>query len=336
MRRTAVLSLLLFSVLLCLGINAYSQTPPLALGSVSSVAGASCPGGVGFLGADTCFTANVSCTGVPNLGVTYSVQNPTVKRFGTVVYFATGQGTTLSGQVIGTFQPSLVAAGYQVVKFIWASSWWNAATTPNLLTSACLPATLGNYFHTSIYTSGFFNVLGNSAGSAAVGYWLAWYGGASVLHFVELMNGPVFSDLSQGCQFPQAPNVTIMPTYGVPWSGSVYYQGGDPSSLTTATGIQCLNPSGTTGTQNTAWKAQSITAPGWISSYPNVTIASWVCNSNLNNSEGQAWLFYSALTSPYRLTPVSGCTGAEDITDGTTPAGINGGTAVLNDMLQDP
>jgi hypothetical protein len=315
---------------------AKAQTPPLALGSVSSVASASCPGSVGFLGGDTCLTANVSCTGVPNLGVTYSYQNPSGKVKGTVVYFAAGQGTTMSGEVIDTFQPTLVAAGWQVVKFIWASSWWNAATTPNLLMSACLPATLGNYFHTSVYTSGLFNALGNSAGSSAIGYWLAWYGGASLLHFVELMNGPVFSDISQGCQFPKAPNVTVIPTYGSPWSATVYYQGGDPSSLSTATGITCLNASGTTGTQNAAWLAQSITASGWISSYPNVTIASWVCNSNLNNSEGQAWIFFRAMTSPYRLTAVSGCTGPEDIADGTTPAGINGATAVLNDMLQDP
>lgn len=314
----------------------FGQTPPLTLGSVGSVASASCPGGVGFIGSDTCFTASVTCPGTTSLGFTYSVQNPAGTVKGTIVYFAAGQATTISGELIDTIQSALVAGGYQVIKFIYGSSWWNTGSTANLLNAACRGATIGVYFYSSVHVSGLFNVIGNSAGSAAVGYWLAWYGGSSFIHFVELLNGPVFSDLSQGCQFPNASNVTVIPTSGSSWSAQVYYGGGDPGSVSTATGITCLNSGGTTGAQNTAWKAQSITAPNWITTYSNTIITAYVCNSNLNNSEGQGYLFYSQLTTPYLLTPISGCTGGEDITDGTTPKGIAGTTAVLNDMLQDP
>ncbi len=53
---------------------------------------------------------------------------------------------------------------------------------------------------------------GDSAGSAAVVYSMTYYGAASYLYNVELISGPVLSDIKQGCQEP-APNdpVTVCP-----------------------------------------------------------------------------------------------------------------------------
>jgi len=42
--------------------------------------------------------------------------------------------------------------------------------------------------------------LGDSAGSAAVAYSLAYYNAGSYFDNVELLSGPVLSDIEQGCQ----------------------------------------------------------------------------------------------------------------------------------------
>ena len=167
-----------------------------------------------------------------------------------------------------------------------------------------------------------------------MGYWLAWYGGGNLIDNVEFDSGPVYSDIEQGCEVPDANPVTIIPTDGAPWTDTLYYRAGAQNTNTTETGYTCQPTKGnTTAAANTAWLAQSAIQPGWISSYPNTHLAGWVCNNAQNNSAGEAWLFFSQIASPFSLTAISGCAGSEGVDSGTTPEGVLGSAAITNDTL---
>jgi hypothetical protein len=70
-----------------------------------------------------------------------------------------------------------------------------------------------------------------------------------------------------------------------------------------------------------------------VNNYPQTSIAGWVCNNALNNSEAEAWLFYQPMASPYALTAISQCPDSETVDGGYTPQGVLGSTAITNDML---
>src|SRR5262249_13398005 len=102
----------------------------------------------------------------------------------------------------------------------WATDWGQATTqtgpTYNVKLAACRPATLLNHIYNRFFTavkaitpSAGMCAQGFSAGSAAIAYSLAWYGGGDDLNRVyldkvELLSGPVLSDIKQGCDVPSA------------------------------------------------------------------------------------------------------------------------------------
>jgi hypothetical protein len=314
-------------VIVLLSVSAFGSLP---LGTVHNVSSVSCP--AGFSSTATCSTAIVSCPGTTDLSLTYGFQNPIVTPvLGTVAFFAAGPGTSLSGEMISNYYSTFIADGIQPIEFIWSSIWWDTGvSTKSLLTAACRPATLGQYFHDSVHGSGKFSVLGSSAGAGAIAYWLAWYGGAGTIDFAELSSGPVFSDIMQGCRFPKWTDQTIFPTDGASYSDHVYYD--NPSALTSTTGQTCLSSGGTTIPQDATWLAMSIVTAGWQASY-STPISAWLCNNGTNNSAGQANIFYSQIISAYSLTAISNCNGAEGTIYGVTPQGVSGFNAILADIL---
>ncbi|MBA3916883.1 MAG: hypothetical protein H0X25_24165, partial [Acidobacteriales bacterium] len=191
--------------------NAPSTTVPTppgaqALGTVSQVQQlASCP--AGYADGNQCWQATVSCPGTADIQVTYGVRQGT--GAGTVILHGGSGGTTpFNGQIV----PVYAGAGYSLITLAWASQWEDTGTpVKNVGTAACRPATLISYLSQNVAGSGPECAQGISAGSAAMGYALAWYGAGSYLDKVQFVSGPVFSDIAQGCSVPQATPVTVCP-----------------------------------------------------------------------------------------------------------------------------
>ncbi|MGA8765104.1 MAG: Ig-like domain-containing protein, partial [Candidatus Sulfotelmatobacter sp.] len=300
----------------------------VGVGSVAGVTSITCP--ASFSSGSQCSQATVSCPSTADVQVTWGVKQGS--GAGTIIIFSGAAGTTASGN---NYVTPLNGAGFATVQTAWGSDWQDTGlSTKSILTAACRPAAIGKYIHDNIYSTGGFGVLGGSAGAGAIAYWLAWYRGGDLLDSAELASGPPYSDIEQGCEKPNGSSVTIIPTDGTSWVDAINFRGGPQNGVTTETGYTCQPSKGnTTQEANTAWLAQSIVQPGWTFSYPQTSVAGWVCNNALNNSEAEGYLFYSQLNSPYSLTAISGCVGTEIVDSGYTPEGVLGSTAVSNDLI---
>jgi hypothetical protein len=186
-----------------------------------------------------CHGATISgCQSVDPEGFFYGIAPPAVnsKPLGTIVMLSGKGGSTIPPSFLPYVQ-AYTAAGYQVIEAVWGGTitsgqdWESVNTnggsnTPNILNAACRPASLLNWIRNGSNTTQVGNglwgtygggmcVQGNSGGSGGVGYALAWYyagvGGAPVwgkgyLDKAVLENGPVFSDIRQGCEFTNGTN----------------------------------------------------------------------------------------------------------------------------------
>jgi hypothetical protein len=191
---------------------------------------------------------------------------------------------------------------------------------------------------------------GFSAGSAAVAYSLAYYG--AVLDNVELISGPVLSDIEQGCEVPLPPTLTLvcppgqagcnLGPGGSDWTASPSFVEMDLGFLRSWTNdSSCVNTSATSPTSNAAWLAQSIvdqsTGGAGQGAVPTFTystaMTAWLCRSLQNpssicngsdymhcpnNSASQGEIFYSQITSAnapphYKIYAVDLCNGPEGV-----------------------
>jgi hypothetical protein len=309
-----------------LHIGSAAQTNPLPLGSVSNISAVKC---TSEFNSSACYQATVSCPKTANIEVMWGITGSGTN--GTVVFLNGNGGTIPYGS---SFQPRYTQAGLASIEVAWNTQWETAGApyAANIMNAACRSATLLNYFH-SQQTQGAFCSQGFSAGSGALAYALSWYGLGSELDNVELLAGPVFSNITDGCKVPNnTPTVRIVPTDGQPWSDKIAYFTEAPS-LTLWTGQQCLPNGRSTDTEEDAWAAQSTVQPGATMSFPNTNLSGWECNNGLNPSAGQGYLFLSQLGTPYSLTAITNCDGAEGVTTGRTPQGVLGQTAVEDDMV---
>jgi hypothetical protein len=246
--------------------------------------------------------------------------------------------------------------GYAVVEIAWNSAW-EQTSQANIQNAACRPATFLNYVYTNIYQSTIqpnnskagMCAQGFSAGSAAIAYSMAYYGAANYLDNVELISGPVLSNIEQGCQEPQASTVQVCPPgqLGCPqgqasWILSPTYAPNDANYVKAWTNDNtCASPTVTPSstTSEAAWLSESIvdSSTGLANqgaiptfNYSTTGMGAWLCrsllNSNMctnqqtqycpNNSSPQGQLFYANFTqsnSPASLNiyPVDGCNGPE-------------------------
>jgi hypothetical protein len=209
---------------------------------------------------------------------------------------------------------------------------------------------------------------GASAGSAAIAYSLAWYGGStwsgtgssplSPLKNVELLSGPVLSEIDQGCTSPSALNMTICQSgqYGCTpntntWMNNVIYVDGYANAVSNWSGLAgCALASGQTQSNLTAWKNMSL-VDGSINgvtatfSYPNTSMHGWVCQDYApggngtwiqcfnphcpNNSGSQGNYFYQQFSSSvgpaaFKLTGVQQCVQEEGVSQGIDPDSLHG------------
>jgi hypothetical protein len=338
--------LLLLSIL-SLNLTASAQSA-LPLGGVSGITPlSSCPAGY-FSGA-SCFEATVSCPNTLDIQVTYGLTNPDGVPRGTIAFFNGAGGTQPYGGASRgrNYSEVYLQAGYQVVQSAWQTDWEDTGISggKDVKTAACRPAALLNFFHQTLYEGdGGMCAQGASAGSAAVAYSLAWYGSSNYLDKVELLSGPVLSDIDQGCMVPNAPPVTVCPAgqfgcEGEPWVDKPQYVQGAQIAVGQWSGLACQNGSQTSTGANASWKAMSIAggAGGSRFSYPKTAMAGWLCSNGVNNSAAEGEIFYQhfstrAQTAEYSLNRVDGCSGSEGVEAGITASGRNGFVAISSDM----
>jgi hypothetical protein len=327
----------------------HAQSAPLPLGKVLDVRKlASCSGG--FYKGMTCFQAEMSCPSTAEIQFTYGSEEPSGIPVGTVVFLEGGNGTSAAGGE--DYLARYLESGFQVVQMAWKSAWeaTGQGNAASIKTAACRPATFLNFISQNVAAAeGAMCAQGDSAGSGAVAYSLAWYGAGDFLDKVELMSGPVFGDLEQGCIVPNAPVSTVCPSGqfgcdGLPWPDSPAYVGGDITAIDHWSGDSTCNGKNTTSqASNLHWKAMSIvdgtTNPSF--SYPKTAMAGWLC-SNIapaqNNSAAQGQFFYeqftnSGQTAGYSVTRIDHCSGNEGVSDGVTPQGESGLNAISHDMI---
>jgi hypothetical protein len=310
-----------------LSICSVAQTNPLPLGSVSNVSSVTC---TSEFKSSVCYQAKVSCPNTADIGVMWGVRGSGHK--GTVVFLGGGGGTVPSGN---SFYSRYNTAGLVSIEVAWATDWELAGSpyAANILSAACRPATLLNYFHSQM-AHGSLCAQGMSAGSSQVAYSLSWYGLAEELTNAELISGPVLSNITDGCKLPnRTPTVRVVPTNGQPWSDPIAYVT-EATALTVWTGNQCLPATESSLAAEESWDDQSTVQPGASLSFPNTNLSAWVCNNGLNPSAGQSYLFFSQVVTPFALTAITNCAGAEGVTSGYTPQGVLAQTAIEDDMVK--
>jgi hypothetical protein len=347
----------------------------LSLGSIALATPIACQGGQ-WLPSMHCFAAGLAgCANVDNLGFTYGYLIPSGTVNGVVVFFDGGDGTTAAFEEEEYDMLEYYAGhNYGVVEIQWSSAW-EQTSSANIQNAACRPATFLNYVYNNIYLPIATGSGGNpnagmcaqgfSAGSTAITYSLAYYGAGNQLDNVELISGPVLSDIKQGCVVPQAASVTVCPSgqYGcrlgtdMPWMLPPAYVKHDTNYVRAWTSDSTCNGSTqTSGASNAAWLAQSVVDQSSVTglgatptfTYPSTAMNGWLCRTlqNLgsdcatnpddylhcpNNSSPQGQIFYSQITSansPYNVYSVDGCYGPEGAPQGTV-AGITGNPGAL-------
>ncbi|HEV3307350.1 MAG TPA: hypothetical protein VGZ91_13005 [Candidatus Sulfotelmatobacter sp.] len=334
---TKVLIVSALAVIACclFSISASAQTP-LSLGTLTTLGNpSSCNSGSGFyyyIYPNTGLALDMNCqaakvSGCNNLGVTTSTLNVTIGYLspvgvvpgvtvanGLVVLHGGGNGTAPESFAL---TDNYFRAGYEVVQVVWADDW-EMISDPitgygNIQAAACRPATVFNWVNTNLFLTNVLNnnsragmcALGDSAGSAAVAYSMAYYNAGSYLDNVELLSGPVLSDIEQGCQWkPQAASVTVCSSTsnnggygcqlggGSTWTLSPTYLSGANSSVGGWTNdMSCANANGlnqsTTQQSETQWLLQSLVDQSNITglgatptfNYPSTAMSAWLCRS---------------------------------------------------------
>lgn len=327
---------------------ASAQSAPLPLGAVTHASRLSaCP--QGYYPGATCYQATVTCPDTADIAVTYGYTNPPGTQRGTVILFNGGDGTQVQpGRPGGsTFDESYLAAGYQIVQTAWETAWEDTGVpgAKNIKVAACRAATLLNYVYQTVYDrNGGMCAQGASAGSGELAYALAWYGASDYLDKVELVSGPVFGDVEQGCMEPDTNPVNVCQSgqfgcVGTQWQDRPQYVLGAQYAVANWSGHRCQPGNNTPEQTNANWKSMSVvngtSEPSF--SYPKTAMAGWLCSNGVNNSAAQGQFFYQKFTNhsqvaDYTVTRIDNCLGSEGVDMGTTPKGKLGFDAIVADM----
>jgi hypothetical protein len=400
--RNAAHLLLLFAlavVFCCLfSVSACAQGS-LSLGTVDTPTTATCPTTDGWyyytdpshnVHPLNCRQTTVrNCANTQPWSMTFGYLNPvgivpnTPKALGTIVFFTGDGGLVRLLQGNFGFADKYFQAGYEIVEVAWNDDWEYIAdpipqgTPGSIQDAACRPATFLKKYVYDVLFNGSNGVLnqnpqagfcahGASAGSAAIAYSLAYYGAGSWLDNVELIAGPVFSDVNQGCMVSTGnPIVNVCPTgqyqcqlgQNPPtWIQSPAYLGVASQVGLWTNDSTCRGSAITSTSSSTAWLAQSIVDQGQGAvptfSYPSTAMSAWLCRSVAqghglpNNSSPQAQIFYANIgqgNSPpnYDVYAVDNCTDSEGVGGGNVPGyqtqifngAVAGQNAITDDMI---
>jgi hypothetical protein len=350
---------LLFAIALVLTAALLSTVPlsaqkaPLPLGTIDPDTVHklhSCP--VGYYVGMSCFSGQVEdCPNTATIGFTYGVESFGSGNAGTVVFLVGGGGQSAFQD--SDYPLAYLQQGFQVVYFTWDSDWeaTDGDSGTSVKAAACRPATFLNYVDQNLHAEGAMCAQALSAGAGAAAYSLAWYGAGSYLDNVEMLSGPVFGDIEQGCMVPNPAKMTVcefgqLGCDGEPWFDPPPYVNGDPALVGRWSGQPSCNNAqrkNTSQLANELWKQMSIVDgtnnPSF--DYPQTSMAAWLCSSDdsqQNNSAAEGNFFYQQFTSfgqtaGYSVTRIDHCNGPEDVSMGVTPQGQSGFTAISSHML---
>lgn len=237
-----------------------------------------------------CYEAFVNCPNTNQISVIFGYVSP-ANPAGTIAMFSSSGGTS-QGDSDYSFAMDYYNDSYTVIQTVWGSDWEDtnglvpkANQTYNILTAACRPAALLSYLNSTApyHVSGKpMCAQGESAGSGSIGYGLTWYSTGSFLTNVELLSGPVFSNIQAGCQVGSSPatceNICSSAQCG----------GGGTAACGTQT---CINGSAfkcSPGTLNEVAMTPWTGDPHYISNYANA-VQNWtgMLTPGCNNSQGQ-------------------------------------------------
>jgi hypothetical protein len=264
---------------------------------------------------------------------------------GVIVLHSGGGGTSSFGT--SNYAPNYYNNGYSVIQLQWASAWEDTGvSTKSILTAGCRPSTVFQHFSAAQPSGTAFCGHGHSGGSGAMGYAMAWYGGKNLFDKVLFSSGPVFGDISIGCQVPFAPDVLMCPTGQTGCNGQASYDdpplyagGAGGGGMGTWTGdANCAGTTTTTQAENAAWKAMSVTAGGADFVWTQTATSFWLCYEPTNNSPAQGQTVVNAVLATGTVPPhflealVTSCASNEQIWMGTY-MGQDGLTASVNDMI---
>ena len=350
--------------------KAYSATIPL--GSVTQVSQPPYPCGSTFYPGMLCFDATVVCPSTDNINVTFGYTGPTqlTTPLGTIVFFSGGTGTTPAapGEDLTAYSDEYVKK-YRIVQIAWESAWEKATASgaQSILLAACRPATLLKWINDSaaVHPAGAMCAQGKSAGSGAIAYAMSWYGAGGYLKNVELLAGPVFSKIDDGCN-PTPPTVSMCPSGGIctpgttSWSRSAGYTSDKATAINAWSGLaKCTQSSVNSGDLQT-WAGMSIVngsysgvSPvftfsgtkrhGWICAGNNTNYDNWAAdcpNNNAfcpNNSSPQGYDWYAAATDGnLKVSGTNQCDGTTNSTTSTEAEGVDGTNAKDPDATSTP
>jgi hypothetical protein len=247
-----------------------------------------------------CMTANVMCTGEPDIAVTIADVEPTGTPIGTVVAHDGGTGTGYYNGNTGTanaFSKSLTAKGYRYVQVAWAADW--ATTGKGIKQAGCRPATVFRWIFDNIHggskTAGFCG-MGASGGTAAMLYSIASYGLKDVWDYLQLAAGPTPARIDYGCNPSSytagARNLCPQLT-DAPWQYN-HVATGSSSIVSIVNGWEgtssCDNPSPPAADIAT-WSSDSLVSSSSDLNYPQTTMSFWYCVTDPNMSTGQGSFF---------------------------------------------
>jgi len=339
-----VLVTITLAVFVCCLLTVPSHAQTLSLGTLATNGSpAACNSGAGFyyyvypntgLAVDmTCQAATVNgCSQVINgQTITPSPWNVTIgylNPVGIVSGVTTANGLVVLHGGSGGEMPESFAladayfrAGFEVVQVSWADDWELISDpltgTGNIQVAACRPATVFNWVNQNLFLPGVLGnnkaagmcAVGDSAGSAAVVYSLAYYGAYNWFDYVSLLSGPVFGDIEQGCGVgnnlgKNDPITVCDPTKGndgwgcklgangSTWTLPAEYVGGAQTAVQGWTNEpdQCAGTSNTTDPSNTDWLRESIVdqppatgGPTPTFTYPQTAMSAWLCRPPIQN-----------------------------------------------------
>jgi hypothetical protein len=357
--------------------HAQSQSMPIGSITITSQQAYSCSqarNGADFPQGAMCEDGQLTgCPGVAGINFTFGYIAPASPK-GTIVLFSGGKGTapTEDDDNNVAFANSY-ASSYQVIEFEWAEPWENETETSSggsILAAACRPATFLSYiYNTWLASHPPFPLCaqGASAGAAAIAYSMAWYGqtsNANNLTNVEMLAGPVLSEIDTGCN-PTSPQATMCspknycsPATGT-WTVQETYVTDDADNINNWSGVAspigCT--SGALGSPYSTWASMSIVDGSTTGYTPNFNyvysptsynpIHGWVCDTyasgSANNSGSEGNFFYNAVfnaepaNTNYTYLEMTGtllCQGSEGVVNGYDPdvPGEKESQAITNDM----
>jgi len=393
---TKVATLYVIAICLLAVNNGFGQNPPLSLGALTVPQelpnNGACPSGAGFFpgtvngNAMQCFSTTVSCPGAASIPLVFGylpgIPNPVIR--GTIVLMPGSGGDLAGGDGVNLFVlgPSYdprgyPSSGYNVVELAWgvvqSGDWtgmpWedttngcvsNCTTPSSIRAAACRPATFLHYIagNPTYHTAGTgMCAQGISGGSGAVAYTMAWYGGTNFLDKVELLSGPVFSNIELGCEVPYVSGSPVCqgsPSFcqsgGASWTSAPYkYSDSVIQAMREFTGDStCRLPPATSFQSDQNWLHMSIVDTNASFAYPNTAVTGFACGSinpnagmGMNNSSTEGWTFFNnpiTASGSYYFYNVQNCSYDEGVYgDGSQvpalPSSPAGYTAIFNDMI---